>query len=128
MYKTFFTETIYNQTKENVDRAIEIALLDIGQQILDMADETVPEKSGALRESGRVIDPVKNGDTWTLIVRYGNEQVEYAFFVHFNIPSPPELKNYSRPNSGPFFLQNAGDAIATPENIRAALQRAFKKI
>ena len=115
------------------DRVIEAMLVaaeDIAYQILEKADEYVPEDQGDLRDSGHVVRAKQTGSNQvTVEVVYGNERVDYAFAVHENLPNPPEVKNYTRPGSGPLYLQRAGDEIIGEQsNITKAFAKAMRQM
>jgi len=80
----------------------------IAKQILEDSltlSPFVPEDSGALRSTGRV-EPVQEG----YAVVYGGmasdgTYVDYAGYVHDNLPSNIPNKNYTTPGSGPKFVE-----------------------
>ena len=119
--------------QEMTDRVIEAMLVaaeDVATQILEKADENVPEDEGDLRDSGRV-ERARQIDKNTVEVEvvYGNERVNYAFFVEMNMPNPPEIKNYTRSGSGPFYLTRAGDEITgDPSIINKAFAKAMREM
>lgn len=125
--KNFMMQQIPKQMRETANKAIEVALNDLGNQILKLADERVPEDTGDLRRTGKVTVEQVN-DAWRMEVTYGGDGVDYAFYVEYNIPSPPEVKNYTKPGTGPLYLTRSGDEVLTPDNINKALRSAFRSV
>lgn len=127
--KKFFLNTVPNQLKARVDKAIELALMDLGNRVLALAKERAPMDTGALRASGRIVTE-KGRDKWIMKVVFGGQSVEvgYAFYVEYNMPDPPAVKNYTTQGTGPLYLTSSGDEIITRENINKALRDAFKRV
>lgn len=125
--KDTYVVAVRAEMQRIADQIIERAIRDVAQQVLDQADQYVPELDGDLRATGRVDVVEKRGKTWYAEVVYGDSEINYAFFVHEDIPSGVE-KTYSRPGSGPFYLQRAGDEVCTQQTFREALQKATKEI
>jgi hypothetical protein len=79
-----------------------------GELILETALPMTPEKSGALRESGRV--EVEPGKTIKVHVIFGNdESIDYAAIIHEDLENK---KNFTTPGTGPKYLENAVDQCA----------------
>lgn len=61
------------------------ALYEEAERILELARKRVPVKSGALRDSGQVHQPVISGDEISVTISFGSETVMYAIAVHERI-------------------------------------------
>lgn len=61
---------------------IEEAVVIEGEVILQRAEGFVPVETGALRDSGRVEDPVHERYRVSVDVVFGNQEVQYAWVVH----------------------------------------------
>lgn len=92
-----------------------------GELILKKALPLTPIKTGALRESGRVeVGESRAGNT-TVEVTFGGGSVDYAVFVHEDMPRGVE-KTYTAAGTGPKYLQR-GAAEALNEVERLIKQR-----
>jgi len=99
------------------------ALWDLGSEIMDVALGIVPEDQGVLRSSGRVLPPVRKGDTVEVKLGFGDGGAEdYAIPIHehpqnieFSPRSwlsgggPTEL-NYTKDGTGSKYLQKPLEA------------------
>ena len=114
------------------DEIIKHTLRYLAQQVLEKADELVPEgPTSNLRQSGRIEDVRRVGDSWVISVKYGNAEVDYAFFVHEAMPSEADLKKprqYTRSGTGSHYLTRAADEILTDRNIRNAFNDAVRLV
>ena len=99
------------------------ALWDVGSEIMDVAQERVPVDQGVLRSSGRVLPPVRKGDTVEVKLGFGDGGAEdYAIPIHEhpqNIEfSPrswlsgggPKELNYTKSGTGSKYLQGPVEA------------------
>lgn len=94
-----------------VDKAVAKAVYEHGQDVLSEADgllqgpgPLVPVDTGALRNSGYVSPPRMEGAMVVSEVGYGGVAAPYAVTVHEKVE---DGINWSRPGSGPKFLENA---------------------
>lgn len=124
--RTFLREQIPKQMQAISDEAIKAAFEDLGKQLLDLSRERAPMATGDLRKSAKV-EVKKEQGKWIVTVSYGDEKVYYAFYVEYNMPSPPEYKNYTTEGTGPLFLTLSGDEVFSPDNIKRSLRKAFNK-
>ena len=92
--------------------------------------EVVPVLTGALMNTGKVFLPVEDATSITVDLGYGDESVDYALIVHEELQSPKGNPiNWTRPGSGPKYLQNPFDAKSdqlAPRIAKAAVD-AFTK-
>lgn len=109
------------------DDVIEMALEDLAEQVLDRSLTYVPYDEGDLYESGRMTDVVKTNGTWKVKVMYGTDEVNYAFFVHEDMPRGMG-REYSPAGTGPKYLEKAGDEILTDRNIKEAFRKALNNL
>lgn len=93
-----------------------VALGDDAAQVLTEGNKTVPEDTGLLKKSGRVIRPSKTmrRNPFALI-RWGGVKAFYAVWVH----EMPASFNFTKPGSGPKWATNAVAIVRgkLPENI-----------
>lgn len=75
----------------------------MGNAILATARVTVPRKDGNLANSGRVKRREKE-----VIIRYGNQEVNYAKVQEDGHRGDVYFKHYTTPGTGPHYLENAG--------------------
>ena len=113
--------------QERADSICEMAVRDVAEQVLTRALDYVPRKTGDLARTGRVEYVRKEGRAWVANIAFGDEEINYAFFVENDIPTGVE-KTYTKEGTGAFYLQRAGDEMATAENFRSALRLAARKI
>lgn len=77
-----------------------------GETILKNTLPVTPKDTGELRRSGRAeVKESKRGNV-VAEVSFGNNTVDYAYYVHENLPNPPATKNYTTQGTGPYFLIN----------------------
>lgn len=120
-----------------VDTAVEKATYEAAQDVLSEADGNldgpgplVPVDIGNLRNSGYATPPARVGDRVEVEVGYGGPAAPYAATVHERVE---EGINWSRPGSGPKFLENAlrSQAVSLParlgHEIAAAVRAAGRR-
>lgn len=93
-------EDIFNATKNAQSDIAKEA----GEIILKNTLPKVPMFTGALRDSGRVEAGMSVTGNVTVQVTFGNSEVDYAVFVHEDMPRDVE-KRYTTPGTGPKYLQ-----------------------
>ena len=86
---------------------IEKAMKDEGDQILLVAQGRCPVDTGALRDSGKVGDVVKDGFQTTVQVSFGDPEPYYAIFVHEDLDA-------KHPNGGQAKFLESAVQEATP--------------
>lgn len=100
------------------------------EEVMTDSKEVVPVKTGALMNTGKVFPPVEDATSITVDLGYGDESVDYALIVHEELQSPKGNPiNWTRPGSGPKYLQNPFDAKSdqlAPRIAKAAVD-AFTK-
>ena len=71
-----------HQRSKELNPSVEASVRRSMQKVFDESQLLVPINTGALKESGRIIDQTNaNGDPEVAIV-YGNDMVDYALSVH----------------------------------------------
>ena len=91
---------------EGVGRAAKAGVRQMGEDILNEADQMVPFDTGALASS-RAMKETHYGDKYTVEVGYGNSSAPYALVQHerldfFHPPKPPnKSKVGGRQGTGP---------------------------
>ena len=114
-------------TLETNERITTYALKELAEMILAKADEFIPEgETSKLRQSGKIGDVKIIRDKMSITISYGDEEVDYAFFVHENMPSSAPAKEYTRQGTGSHYLSRAADYVLTPNNIKESFRRAFR--
>lgn len=108
---------------KDLDEVMDKTVKDIANMVWELSDQYVPEDDGDLRLSAQITPPEKKGNTYSSLVTYGNDTVNYAYFVHENMPQAYPDKNYTRPGSGPKYLERAVDEKFTNENIKEVFLR-----
>ena len=100
------------------------------EEVMTDSKEVVPVLTGALMNTGKVFLPVEDATSITVDLGYGDESVDYALIVHEELQSPKGNPiNWTRPGSGPKYLQNPFDAKSdqfAPRIAKAAVD-AFTK-
>jgi len=109
-----------------VKNAMEEALREIAKQIFEKSQEYAPMDEGHLRESAKIHEIQWEGNVVKTSISYGNEKVNYAFFVHEDMPSAVSPKKYTTDGTGPKYLQRAVEEIFTDENVRKVFLKAIK--
>jgi len=112
---------------KSVKDAMEDALKDIAQQIFEKSQEYAPMDEGHLRESAKIHEIKWEGNVVKTSISYGNEKVNYAYFVHEDMPSAISPKKYTTDGTGPKYLQRAVEEIFTDANVRKAFLKAMRK-
>jgi hypothetical protein len=109
--------------------AVERAFKELAEEALKVTmDKYVPVDEGDLRDSGKVNYAKWEGSgKFVVQVTFGNEQANYAYFVHENMPSGVP-KSYTKSGTGPKYLEKGMYEVFTQVNINAAMKRQMKKI
>lgn len=131
-----FMNRIQGDASARVRSANEETAKKLADDIFKVSRTYVPVEYGELQASGKVI---KESDG-SYRIEYG-EGLErpYAFYVHENIPKelPKEgantsvplaegkAKNYTKPGTGPKYLERAAIEVATDKNIVKYLRDAL---
>lgn len=80
------------------------------EEIMTDSKQVVPVLTGALMNTGKVFPPIEDSTSITIELGYGDESVDYAIYVHEELQSPKGNPiNWTRPGSGPKYLQNPFD-------------------
>jgi len=117
----------YHKEMERASKeAMEEALKEIAQEIFAKSQEYAPMDEGHLRESAKIHEIQWEGNVVKTSISYGNEKVNYAFFVHEDMPSAVSPKKYTTDGTGPKYLQRAVEEIFTDENVRKVFLKAIK--
>lgn len=99
------------------------------EEVMTESKQIVPVKTGALMATGKVLPPVESAGVITVELGYGDNAIGYAIYVHEELQSPSGNPiNYTRPGSGPKYLQTPFDQksdLLAPR-IAAAYQNAYK--
>ncbi|AHX01187.1 hypothetical protein M316_0122 [Nitrincola phage 1M3-16] len=70
----------------------------------------------------------KEGNGYVISIQYGNDKVDYAWFLHENLPSAYPDKNYTRNGTGSHYLTRAADYVLTERNVRNAFADAVRLV
>jgi hypothetical protein len=100
------------------------------EEIMTDSKQVVPVMTGALMNTGKVFSPVEDSTSITVELGYGDASVDYALIVHEELQTPKggQIK-WTRPGSGPKYLQNPFDARSgelAPRLAKAALDSLTK--
>jgi hypothetical protein len=114
------------KARENVKKE----MYQFAEEVMTDSKQVVPVETGALMNTGKVLEPVEDTTSITVDLGYGDESVNYALYVHEELQSPKGNPiNWTRPGSGPKYLQNPFDAKSDqlPPRIAKAITDAFSK-
>lgn len=105
MLKMDFKEVLegLEESDEIVEAAAKAAMVEALKHIQELADQWVPEDTGHLRRSWKINEPVVRGSIIEGSIEY---TADYAAIVH---EMPQEGINWTRPGSGPKWLERAFD-------------------
>jgi hypothetical protein len=92
----------YLEAPEKFMPFLALALNELAEDLLDRALPITPIKTGALRGSGTVIEPVIEKNRVASGVGFGGDAKEYAVWVHENLDP---ATNWTEPNTGPKYLE-----------------------
>lgn len=104
-----------------ISYAMEQALLEVGNEILQLASQYVPKDELNLLESGYRSDVTWSGKRAFITIGFGGtEDSDHAYLVEFDLGSGAGRYGYKTPDpgAGPLYLTRAVDETATTENIR----------
>lgn len=118
---------IKEQFFDDLDAVMDKTTKDMTNMVWELSDQYVPEDDGDLRLSAQMTPPEKKGNTYSSVLTYGNDTVNYAYFVHENMPQAYPEKNYTRPGSGPKYLERAVDEMFTNENIKEVFLKNMRE-
>src|ERR1035441_109186 len=110
-------------------QAVKAELYQFSEEVMKDSLEVVPWLTGTLAGTGKVQSPVEDGNVITVTMGYGDEAVGYALYVHEEMNSPKGNPiNWTRPNSGPKFLENPLKAKQDqlPGRLKTVLTAALK--
>ena len=128
----------FDTITERVNTAIESALNELMETAYDLSQTYVPDSSGsnrqyskppnmgALKASGAWEKAKREGKVYITKLTYGDADVDYAFFVHENMPSKVPNKQYSTDGTGAYYLSRAINEVFTKENVIAAINKHLK--
>ncbi len=102
-----------------VKHAAETELYHIAEEIMANSKEVVPVDTGALMSTGHVDAPVETDHGVSISMGYGGPAAPYALYVHEELD--PNI-NWSRPGSGPKFLENP--VISMQPDIAPRIKKA----
>lgn len=97
-------------------KQVQSALLKMATATVSSAKMTVPRKTGELSASGK---SKMEGDM-TAVARFGSNNVRYAAVQEVGMRNGVPFKHYTTPGTGPYYLRNAGNAVAK-KGIKAYL-------
>ena len=93
-----------NRLKNSYHGRAGASLYKFATMIKNDARDRAPKKTGELRKSGRVHDPISSGDgRISCKITFGNEKAYYAIYVHEDL-------NAKHTNGEAKFLENAVNA------------------
>lgn len=96
------------------------AIEELGKKILDTAKKDCPEKTGALKKSGRMrVRKGKEAQTETVTITFGNKRAPYAVPVHYD----PNLKFKTGKTR---FLESAVDEHAGKGKLEQVVSRKYR--
>ena len=114
------------EAMERVKNVNEQTAQEVGDIILRRTLPKVPMETGKLRNTGRVeVGSSRRGNT-TVQVKFGDSDVDYAVFVHENMPRNVPEKQYTTPGTGHHYLQNG--AAESVNEIDALLKRKLRAV
>lgn len=120
---------LLNKGKQDARKNVAKVMYQFAEEVMTDSKQIVPVLTGALLNTGKVLPPVEDSTSITVEFGYGDESVDYALYVHEELQSPKGNPiNYTRPGSGPKYLQNPFDQKADqlPPRIAQAYTDAFK--
>ena len=124
-----FLDKFSARMRADAKKNVGAALYQRGEKIMAASKEVVPVLTGALMNTGQVTLPEEDGSgVISVTVGYGDESVGYALYVHEELSAPSGGPiQYTRPGSGPKFLENPAMAQADklPGDVRDALMKSF---
>lgn len=74
-------EVIRRRVEQGLVQAVQDALNEVAQQILERSQDLVPVRTGALRDSGYITSGDQGGYP-SVTITYGGGDVDYAYKVH----------------------------------------------
>lgn len=74
-----------NRIQKNIPEAAEKSLYKVGKDIMKVAVNKTPEKTGALKKSALVSHPVTSGNKTKMVLSFGGPSAPYAIYVHENL-------------------------------------------
>lgn len=113
------------ETMQRVARVNAEAAEEVGELILKNTLPKTPMDTGALRESGRVMLAKSRRGNPTVEVTFGSGSVDYAVFVHEDMPRGID-KRYTTSGTGPKYLQQG--AAESIDEIRSLLIRKLSTV
>jgi len=93
-----------------------------GEQIMTESKGIVPVLTAALKDSGIVEKPVRQGNTITVTLGYGGPAAQYAIFVHEDLTAKHTSGQSAKFLSIPFKKRSKTFGNRLANRIRAALQ------
>ena len=111
-------QKVKDQLYLSVNREVENGINKVMKEVFDKSQELVPVKTGALRESGHLTyKTAPSGTSSEAEITYGDDEVDYAIFVHENLQSwheaPTQAKYLETPmaQAGPIFKAEIQNGI-----------------
>lgn len=101
----------------DAQRSLGRALYVEGERIMGESKRLCPVDTGTLRSSGRVQEPVHQGETVTVVLSYGGAAAPYAVSVHEN------MNAYHAPPTQAKFLEQP--ALEARETMPGRLARTI---
>lgn len=120
--KQNLTERILNKARSGA--ASELAA--IGEEIMTDSKQVVPVDTGNLMNTGHVAPVEEEPDGVSVTLGYGGPAASYAMLVHEDLTPN---RNWSRPGSGPKYLENPTrqKEPEIPGRLAAAINSALSK-
>ena len=97
-----------NKFARTVKKAGEKEILQEANIIFNASQVVVPFLTGALKGTGRVTGPIRQGDTSSVFVSYGGQSVNYALIRH-----EEEARQYTTPGTRQQYLTNPFDGFGS---------------
>jgi hypothetical protein len=114
-----------NDSRRKLRQNVAKEMYQFAEEIMTDSKQVVPVLTGALMNTGKVFPPVEDSNSVTVELGYGDESVDYALIVHEELDMSrgsvfgplrkgakriaPHPINWTRPGSGPKYLQNPFD-------------------
>ena len=106
------------------------AMYQFAEEVMTDSKAVVPVDTGALMNTGKVMQPEADDTGVSVTFGYGDESVDYAMYVHEELSAwkTGNPINWTRPGSGPKYLENPLKAKQDelPGRIMDATKSAFK--
>jgi hypothetical protein len=129
---------MFDAITAKVERAIEAALNDLMEQAYELSQKYVPASTGpnrkyalppdagALKRSGAWEKARRDGRKFISRLTYGDDVVDYAWFVEMDMPSTDGDKNYSSDGTGAYYLSRSLNEVFTREAVISAVNKHMK--